>query len=355
MGFLKRLKHKVAAGLSIQLWGYRIKLCVDRVQGTSSLDVPGGVWSAFYLRQALFLREKYPALSRMQLSIDEKTAEYILQLFLEIIPAIDEQAHEVCIRNALHRLRLKAQDPQLLDEVTREIARSDLRSGIPDRALVLRDDDLLRGELESQLKQSDEAYGASLLGHSWPDVSRGRTLCYYFEHHRDLLRDKTILHFSPEPELRAWMLRNRAELSFSYKTSNIAGEDVDMNQDLTAMTVDEMYDVVICHRVLEHVLDDRKALAELFRIVRPGGFLQISVPQSMHQAQTREWTVPDLTHHGHVRHYGRDFAQRLTVAGFDVEEDQWLLAQSAEQLQSNGAYPLRMYTARRPAKPRSSM
>jgi hypothetical protein len=303
------------------------------------------------LRQGLFLREKYPVLSGLQLSLDEKTAEPVLQLFLEIIPAIDEQAREVCIRNALHRLHLKTQDPTLRNEVTREIARSDLRSGIPDRALVLRDDRLLRNELESQLKQSDEAYGASLLGRSWPDVSRGRTLCYYFEHHRELLRGKAILHFSPEPELREWMGKHGPKLSCSYKTSNIAGDDVDMNQDLTTMTMDDVYDVVICHRVLEHVLDDRKALAELFRIVRPGGFVQISVPQSMHQAQTREWTVPDLTHHEHVRHYGQDFAQRLVDAGFDVEEDQWLLAQSAEQLLSNSSYPLRMYTARRPSVP----
>ena len=351
MGLLRRLKQRVASGLSIRLWGYDVKLHVDRVKGASSSDLAGNPWAAFHLRQALFLREKYPALFGLQLSLEEKTAEDIMQLFLEIIPAIDEQAREVCIRNALHRLRLKTQDPTLQNEVTREIARSDLRSGIPDRALVLRDDELLRNELESQLKQSDQAYGASLLGRSWPDVSRGWTLCYYFEHHRDLLRSKAILHFSPEPELRAWMVKHGPELSYSYKTSNIAGDDVDVNQDLTAMTVGEMYDVVICHRVLEHVLDDRKALAGLFHIVRPGGFLQISVPQSMHQAQSQEWTVPDLTHHEHVRHYGRDFAQRLVDAGFDVEEDQWLLTQPAEQLLSNGSYPLRMYTARRLSEP----
>ena len=38
---------------------------------------------------------------------------------------------------------------------------------------------------------------------------------------------------------------------------------------------------------LEHVLDDRKALDQLFNIVRPGGVLQISAPQSMHQDHIR--------------------------------------------------------------------
>ena len=236
----------------------------------------------------------------------------------------------------------------LQDEVTREIARSDLRSGIPDRALLLYDDEELRSELDTQLKQSDEAYGASLLAQAWPNVSRGRTLCYYFDHHREQLRGKAVLHFSPEPELRAWMVKHGPELLINYKTSNIAGSDVDMNQDLTALTVGEVFDVVICHRVMEHVIDDRKAFAELFRIVRPGGFVQISVPQSMHQESTKEWRVPDLTHHEHVRHYGKDFAQKLVDAGFDVEVDRWILAQSSEKLMSNASYPLRMYKARRP-------
>ena len=100
-----------------------------------------------------------------------------------------------------------------------------------------------------------------------------------------------------------------------------------------------------CVMILEHVLDDRKALDQLFNIVRPGGVLQISVPQSMHQDHTKEWIVPDLTHHQHVRHYGSDFLQRLTDARFDVQEDVWLLAQPPEQLISNGSYPLRMYKA----------
>lgn len=346
MNLLKRLKRSLSAGISLNLGAYAIYLRIGRRQiATNNSKEPVG---SINLRQALFLQNKYPALKQMQLNLHESNAEQILKCFLEIIPAIDKQSREVCIRNALHRMRLKSEELQLKIDATREIARSDLRSGIPDRALTLSDDESVREELESQIAESDEAYGATLLGRGWPEASRGRSLCYYFEHHRDSIKGKSILHFSPEPELHAWMLANSPALSINYKTSNIAGDDVDINQDLTAMTVGTEYDVVICHRVLEHILDDQKAFGELFRIIKPGGYLQISVPQSMHQAETREWRVPDLTHHEHVRHYGRDFAQKLAAAGFDVDEDRWLLQQAAEQLQSNGSYPLRMYNARKP-------
>jgi predicted SAM-dependent methyltransferase len=134
----------------------------------------------------------------------------------------------------------------------------------------------------------------------------------------------------------------------TYETSNIVGEDVDLNQDLTAMTVERKYDLIICHRVLEHVMDDGAAFRELYRILVPGGLLQISVPQSMQEAMTKEWVIPDETHHEHVRHYGRDFSMRLEAAGFSVAEELWLLRLPRQELLAHGAYPLRMYHARKP-------
>ena len=342
---LKQLKQAIARRYSIRLGPYVASLKIGRFKtGRNGVDDP---WAEFNLRQAIFLRSKYPCLEQMQIPLNQDNAADILQCFLEIIPAIDPEAREVCIRNALHQMRSHTTDSRLKTHATREIARSDLRIGIPDRAVILRDDEMLRADLEKQLALSDQAYGAQLLTQPWPDVSRGRSLCYYFQEHEELLRGKKILHFSPEPELRDWMQHRASELGLVYQTSNIMGDDVDMNQDLTAMTIQTTYDLVICHRVLEHVLDDRAAFQELYRIVKPGGCLQISVPQSMHQPTTREWIIQDQTHHEHVRHYGRDFSARLTAAGFEVEEEPWLLQRPREELLANGAYPLRMYNARK--------
>jgi SAM-dependent methyltransferase len=85
--------------------------------------------------------------------------------------------------------------------------------------------------------------------------------------------------------------------------------------------------VVICHQVVEHV-DDRKALAELFRILRPGGFAVITTPVEEGWDETYE--NPEATtrkdrmlHHGqgdHLRFYGRDIRDRIRAPGFELEE-----------------------------------
>ena len=340
---LKKIKRFIPRGFSIRLGPYAIELKIGRP--VKELENSTGLLPALDLRQAAYLRAKYAKLENMAIVANERNAGDVLRFYFDVIPAIDDIAGEVCIRNALDRLKNRTSDPELKTLATREIARSDLRSGIPDRARILVDDEIHKAELELQLLLSDQAYGAKLLAQEWPGISRGQTLCHYFNAHEELVRGKRILHFSPEPELRGWITERAESLNISYETSNIVGDDVDMNQDITVMTVGKRYDLIVCHRVLEHVMDDAAAFRELYRILAPGGVLQISVPQSMHQPFTKEWTVPDETHHEHVRQYGRDFSTRLEMAGFSIVEVRWLMERQREELLASGAYPLRMYHA----------
>lgn len=345
MKLINRIKQAVAKGISVQLGSYVLSFRIARCR-TNMNEIEEERRNGFFLRQAIFLKNKYPVLRKMDLQLSTGNAKEILDCFIEIIPALDPAAREVCIRNALYRLRSNTNSNQLKLLATMEIARSDLRSGIPDRARELSKDANLRSELMEQIRRSDEAYGAQLLSQAWgSNMSRGQCLIYYFASHQHLIRGKRVLHISPEAELREWMQGRASELEMYYTTSNIFGKDVDTNQDLTAMNLDGTFDVVICHRVLEHVLDDAVAFKELYRSITPGGHLQISVPQSMHQDNTEDWTIPDLTHHEHVRQYGRDFVARLAYAGFAVEEVPWFLQKSREELLSNDAYPLRIYMA----------
>ncbi len=89
---------------------------------------------------------------------------------------------------------------------------------------------------------------------------------------------------------------------------------------------DNSFDVILCSHVLEHIMDDHKALSELFRVLKPGGrWTIIQVPIF------REKTFEDplgkspeerqrfFGQYDHVRSYGRDFKDQLEAAGFSVK------------------------------------
>jgi SAM-dependent methyltransferase len=137
------------------------------------------------------------------------------------------------------------------------------------------------------------------------------------------LSGKRILHFAPERALRRALRDNPA-----YETADIRQHGVTHEVDMTRLPMaDESYDVVIANHVLEHIDDDRRAMRELFRVLRTDGVALLTVPIN----PTRETTYEDPTitdpaerqaHFNapdHRRFYGLDFAERLGHAGFSVE------------------------------------
>jgi len=87
---------------------------------------------------------------------------------------------------------------------------------------------------------------------------------------------------------------------------------------------DQTFDLIWCSHVLEHVEQDRQAMRELHRVLKPGGLAIVQVPI------WREATFEDPTittpeersavfyQSDHVRLYGLDIVQRLQQAGFAV-------------------------------------
>jgi SAM-dependent methyltransferase len=141
----------------------------------------------------------------------------------------------------------------------------------------------------------------------------------------ELLAGRDILHFAPEQQLRD---RIRAAAK-SYTTADYERGDCDLKLDMSAMAsvTDATYDAIIACDVLEHVPDDRAALRELRRILRPGGVAILTVPQKDSPAVTDE--DPSVTGEAerekrfgqkdHVRMFGDDFADRVREAAFTVE------------------------------------
>jgi predicted SAM-dependent methyltransferase len=95
--------------------------------------------------------------------------------------------------------------------------------------------------------------------------------------------------------------------------------DSDLLGDLTCLPIaTESVDLLWCHHVLEHIGDDRAAIMELFRVLRPGqGELIVSVPM-IRGGTTQEYGFADPAQNGHWRIYGNDFTDRLAESGFVV-------------------------------------
>lgn len=156
---------------------------------------------------------------------------------------------------------------------------------------------------------------------------RHRALWLLLEERPELIAGaRSLLHFAPEEFLRE---RFAALPSLRYITADLDPGRGDLPLDLMDLKLpDEAFDAVLCSHVLEHVPDDRRAMAELYRILRPGGWVVVMVPLDVWRAETYE--DPSITdpqerlrafrQEDHVRLYAPDIAERLRRAGFGVEE-----------------------------------
>ena len=122
--------------------------------------------------------------------------------------------------------------------------------------------------------------------------------------------------------------RHYKEYKERYITADLESPLADMHFDVQHIPMpDRSIDVVICNHLLEHVDSDTQALNELYRILKPGGWGIMLVPEDRSRATTFEDdTITDpaertriFGQYDHRRIYGRDYDDRLRAAGFNVE------------------------------------
>jgi ubiquinone/menaquinone biosynthesis C-methylase UbiE len=142
---------------------------------------------------------------------------------------------------------------------------------------------------------------------------------------RKLFEGKRVLHFAPERQMRKYLLDAKTK---QYVTADLFEVNVDMKQDIENLTLPERsFDVIVCSHVLEHV-DDRKALAQMFKVLDRGGVALLMTPiiegwDESYENSAVKSEADRIVHFGqrdHVRYFGRDLRQRIKDAGFKLEE-----------------------------------
>lgn len=155
-------------------------------------------------------------------------------------------------------------------------------------------------------------------------LPRQRTLWLYLTGHTRLgQRPLDLLHYAPEPSLSA-VLRQAAGVS--YVSIDLDSSLADRTMDASALDFPTAsFDVLICSHVLEHVEDDRQAMFEMRRVLRPDGEALLQHPIVSGQATFEDPSITDpdqrlrlFSQSDHVRVYGPDIGDRLNEAGFDV-------------------------------------
>lgn len=137
----------------------------------------------------------------------------------------------------------------------------------------------------------------------------------------------SLLDIAPAAALSTHIKR---KYGIRYRTADLFQKNVDDRVDVTAMDcyADNSFDGFICSHVLEHVSDDRKAMAELRRVLKPGGWGIVMVPINTVLDQIREdpqeKSEPERWRRfgqgDHVRVYtAAGFKHRLAGAGFRVQ------------------------------------
>ena len=161
-------------------------------------------------------------------------------------------------------------------------------------------------------------------------VDRERLLYLYLQHKTSLFTSKTtLLHVAPERSLSS-IIKKHSHID--YLTADLLSNETMVNMDITNIHYpDDSFDAVICNHVLEHIIDDKKAMRELYRVLKPNGWGILQVPISRTLAVTHEdlsVITPEEREHefgqsDHVRIYASDYLERLKEAGFQVEEFNW--------------------------------
>tara|TARA_B100000287_G_scaffold112192_1_gene104511 strand:- start:1409 stop:2161 length:753 start_codon:yes stop_codon:yes gene_type:complete len=170
-------------------------------------------------------------------------------------------------------------------------------------------------------------------------LERHRLLWLYLTRETSFLKENNkVLHIAPE---QAFYKRFKEIRFWDYLTLDLRSPIADIKADITNLPFDEnVFDLIICNHVLEHIQDDKIAMKEIYRVLKKNGVAIMQIPIDTKRPKTYE--DPKITtnkkreelfgQYDHVRIYGNDFFDRLTSVGFKTKKIDYTKKLSEEEI-----------------------
>lgn len=166
-------------------------------------------------------------------------------------------------------------------------------------------------------------------------LERHRLMFLYLKNKTEVFNQSlSVLHFAPEPSLYKYLsdLKNiryipcdKLGLGYNYPKNTV---EIDIH---SINLPNKHVDIILCSHVLEHV-DDKKAIKEFYRILKPGGIAFIQIPIDYSKKETfedKKITTPEervkfFGQEDHLRLYGQDIKKRFSFVPFLIEQVNYL-------------------------------
>lgn len=160
----------------------------------------------------------------------------------------------------------------------------------------------------------------------WCDsLDRERLILLFIQNKKLLKKGMHLLHIAPEKNLQNFLKSKK----INYYSADLKSPLAKVKTDIQNIPFENnFFDAIICNHVLEHIQNDKKAMKEIFRVIKPKGWAILQVPFSPILEKTFEDNniknpserKKTFGQEDHVRIYGKDFFKRLKSVGFSVEQ-----------------------------------